>query len=49
MSSEIMVGDLVQPDEAEKLQVLHVTSDNLEQFSISDVVMTMPGFVMSHH
>ena len=43
-SSKIMVGDLVQPDENQKLQVFDVTADNIKDFTIDQVVLTMPGF-----
>jgi len=44
----IIIGDLVQPDQSEKLNVIHVTSENIDEFTFDKVVMTMPGFDVSY-
>lgn len=43
-SKDIIVGDLVQPDENEKLKVVEVTAENIKNHSMDEVVITMPGF-----
>ena len=39
-----MVGDLVQPDENDNKTVVVVTEENKNQFTIWDIVMTLPGY-----
>ena len=39
-----MVGDLVQPDENDNKTVTFVTEENQDQFTIWDIVMTLPGY-----
>merc|ERR1719402_932466 len=48
MGDDLMVGDLVQPDEGNKLDVFHVTEENISKYTIEDVVMSMPGFDVSY-
>ena len=43
-SKDIIVGDLVQPDENEKLKVVEVTAENIKNHTMDEVVITMPGF-----
>lgn len=45
---EIIIGDLVQPDESNKLNVFHITEENIKNYNFDDVVMTMPGFDVSY-
>ena len=42
--SKLLVGDLVQPDENDNKTVTVVTEENQDQFTIWDIVMTLPGY-----
>jgi len=42
--SKLLVGDLVQPDENDNKTVTFVTEENQDQFTIWDIVMTLPGY-----
>ncbi|CBY37611.1 unnamed protein product [Oikopleura dioica] len=44
LGGDILVGDLVQPNEREKLKVERVDEENIKNHSIEDVVISMPGF-----
>jgi len=48
LGDDILVGDLVQPDENEKLKVERVSEESIKKISIEDVVITMPGFDVSY-
>ena len=43
-ATEVLVGDLVKPANAEKLDVTVVTEDNKAKFNITDVVVSLPGY-----
>ena len=42
--SKLLVGDLVQPDENDNKTVTVVTEENQDQFTLWDIVMTLPGY-----
>ncbi|CBY14201.1 unnamed protein product [Oikopleura dioica] len=44
LGGDILVGDLVQPNEREKLKVERVDEESIKNYSIEDVVISMPGF-----
>ena len=39
-----MIGDLVQPDENDNKTVVIVSEENQHQFTLWDIVMTLPGY-----
>ena len=43
LGDDILVGDLVQPNEIEKLKVERVSEESIKNFTIEDVVISMPG------
>jgi len=47
LGGDILVGDLVQPNEREKLKVERVDEENIKNHSIEDVVISMPGLQIS--
>ena len=42
--SKLLVGDLVQPDANDNKTVTVVTEENQDQFTLWDIVMTLPGY-----
>ena len=42
--SKLLVGDLVQPDENDNKTVIVVNEENQHQFTLWDIVMTLPGY-----
>lgn len=46
IGNEIQIGDIVQPDgtQDERLNVKEITAENIGEYTLDDVVITMPGF-----
>lgn len=42
--TDVLVGDLVRPVNADKLDVTTVSEENRKNFKITDVVISMPGY-----
>ncbi|CAG5084099.1 Oidioi.mRNA.OKI2018_I69.PAR.g10546.t1.cds [Oikopleura dioica] len=48
LGEDLMIGDLVQPNENEKLKVQLLSEENMKNFTIEDLVITIPGFDVSY-